>query len=299
MQFGSTGKVTFGSNMKWTNFHNHSQYDDGKNTIEEHVLGAIEQNVMSLGFSGHCPVSFENHWCMKIEDLDQYIHDIEEARKKYRGQIQVYKSMEIDYIPGIISPGDQWIADLNLDYIIGSVHFAGFYEDGSPGEVDSTHRKFIHGLEHIFHGDAKSLVSEYFRLNRTMVRDSKLDVVGHVDKIKMQNRGLWDETSKWYQTEVLSTLEEIKAARVIVEINTRGLYKKLTTETYPSSWILKHILQMDIPVHINSDAHIPREITNNFAEALQLISSIGFRKVNVLMDGEWRFVEIGKNGLKM
>ncbi|MCG8308143.1 MAG: histidinol-phosphatase [Cytophagales bacterium] len=283
--------------MFWTNYHNHSQYDDGKNTVEEHVTAAIDQHVKSIGFSGHCPVSFENHWCMKTEDLNQYFRDIDHAREKYGDRIQIYKSMEIDYIPGIISPGDLWIKNLHLDYVIGSVHFTGFYENGSPGEVDGTHTGFLHGLEHIYCGDIRQLVADFFRLNRQMVRETRPDIVGHLDKIKMQNRGLWDEDADWYRSEILATLEEIRSASATIEINTRGLYKKLVKEPYPGLWALKQIRDMGIPVHINSDAHTPREITSHFADTAELIYDLGFRALNVLIDGEWNLLKFNKNGL--
>ena len=35
------------------NLHTHSTFDDGKNTIEETVLSAIEKGFDSIGFSGH------------------------------------------------------------------------------------------------------------------------------------------------------------------------------------------------------------------------------------------------------
>ena len=285
--------------MSWTNYHNHSQYDDGKDTIENHVTAAIDQGVKSMGFSGHCPVSFENNWCMKKESIEDYLNDIADAKGKYKNQIQLYKGLEVDFIPGIISPTDSWIKALKLDYSIGSIHFAGKYPNGLPGEIDSTHTKFLDGLEHIYHGNIKALVKEYYALTRQMVKESKPDIIGHMDKIKIQNHDLWDESSGWYQNEVLATLEEIKSANTIIEVNTRGIYKKLTLETYPSPWILNHIHQMNIPIHINSDAHVPKEIINNFAEATELIISLGFKKVKVVHNGNWDFVNIGQNGLVM
>lgn len=284
--------------MNWTNYHNHSQYDDGKDSIEHHVISAISQNVKSLGFSGHCPVPFENKWCMKRSDLDDYFNDIKMAKEKYADQIQIYKSLEIDYIPGIISTSDQWIKELKLDYTIGSIHFVGKYENGAPGEVDGTRSKFLEALNNIHQGDVVELVRQYFQLTRQMVKEATPDIVGHLDKIKMQNHGLWDENESWYKEEVMATLEEIRFANSIVEVNTRGIYKKLTKETYPGPWILKQIHQMNIPVQINSDAHVPREITNNFSETLNLLYQIGFRKLKVFNNNEWEFGKLDIHGMK-
>ena len=86
--------------MNWTNYHNHSQYDDGKFSIEEHVVSAIGQGVKSLGFSGHCPIPFENQWCMKREDLDEYFKDIDNAKAKFKD-----KGWDRHQFSNIFSPG--------------------------------------------------------------------------------------------------------------------------------------------------------------------------------------------------
>jgi len=283
--------------MNWTNYHHHSQFDDGNGTIEQHVISAIKQGVKSMGFSGHCPFPFKNKWAMKYQDIDNYLNEIEIAKRKYQDQIEIYKSLEIDYIPGIISPVDTWIKNLKLDYTIGSIHYAGKFEDGSPVEVDNTHSNFLHGLKQVYQDDIKSFVTEYFALTRKMVNDTKPDIIGHLDKIKMQNNNLWDEESAWYRNEILKTLEEIRSANSIVEVNTRGLYKKKAAETYPGKWILNEILKMNIPVHINSDAHHPREVTCRFNETLDLLHEIGFCKVKILHKKQWVFTDINKNGL--
>lgn len=47
--------------MKYiSNLHTHTTYCDGKNSIEENILYAIEKNFISLGFSGHSYLPFDN-----------------------------------------------------------------------------------------------------------------------------------------------------------------------------------------------------------------------------------------------
>ena len=283
--------------MSWTNYHNHCHYCDGKETAENHVLAAIQQGVFSLGFSCHCPVPFENNWSMKKENLPAYLAEIERARNKFSDKIQVYTSLEIDYIQNMISPTDPWIQNLSLDYTIGSVHFVGAYENGRPWEIDGPHNVFLDGLDKIHGNDVESVVRKYYEYTRKMVKETTPDIVGHLDKIKMHNRRFWDEEASWYKNEVLGTLEEIKASGAIVEVNTRGLYKQLTEEPYPGSWILNQIHQMQIPIQINSDAHHPREITSRFDETLQQLQAIGFKELMVLHDGEWQPARISENSL--
>lgn len=283
--------------MKWSNFHQHSHYDDGTRPIKEHVEAAIEQGVISLGFSGHCPVPYDNCWSMRKEDLSSYFDEIGQAKTKYKNQIQLYKSLELDFIPGMLSPNDDWIKELNLDYTLGSVHFVGSYDNGRPWEIDGPHKTFLNGLDKIYKGDVKYVVKKYFELIRKMVKVACPDVIGHLDKIKMQNRGFWSEDDSWYREEVFNTLDEIKATDAIIEVNTRGIYKKLTIEPYPGRWILEEIQEMNIPVQINSDAHHPSEITKQFMEAAQLLKSVGFQELSVFLDHQWQSVPFDENGL--
>ena len=67
-----------------------------------------------------------------------------------------------------------------------------------------------------------------------MVETECPDVVGHLDKIKMQNVNgkFFKEEEKWYQEAVIKTLKTIAEKGVIVEVNTRGVYKKATADLF-------------------------------------------------------------------
>jgi histidinol-phosphatase (PHP family) len=285
--------------MTWTNYHQHCHYCDGTESVDAHVIAAIQQGITSMGFSCHCPVPFDNNWSMKKADLPAYFDEIEQAKLKHHGKIAINRSLEIDYIPGIIDISEEWLQQLPLDYTIGSVHFVGSYENGRPWEIDGPHQVFLDGLTTIYDDDVQQVVTKYFELTRHMVREVCPDVIGHLDKIKMQNRGFWNEDDDWYKNEILATLEEIRAKKAIVEVNTRGMYKKLTMEPYPGRWVLEHILRMNIPVQINSDAHHPREITSHFSETAGLLKAVGFTHLMAFLNGQWQPVPFNENGLQI
>jgi histidinol-phosphatase (PHP family) len=285
--------------MHWTNYHQHSHYDDGTRPIEEHVQSAVAQGVISMGFSGHSPVAFANNWSMKKEDLPSYFEEIDLARKKYSSTVELYKGLEVDYIPGQLTVDTHWLKALDLDYTIGSVHFVGAYDDGTPWEIDGPHHKFLKGLHEIYHEDVRYVIQRYFALTRQMVREACPDIIGHIDKIKMQNRGFWNEVDDWYQQELLQTLEEIRGKDAIIEVNTRGIYKKLTSDPYPGRWLLERIYEMNIPIQLNSAAHHPREITSNFQTVAALLVDIGFKKMSILQNHQWTELTFDENGLKI
>ena len=42
--------------MVHSNYHIHSNYCDGKNSLEEMVQAAIQEGLTSIGFTGHAPL---------------------------------------------------------------------------------------------------------------------------------------------------------------------------------------------------------------------------------------------------
>ena len=131
-----------------------------------------------------------------------------------------------------------------------------------------------------------------------MVIQSTPDIVGHLDKIKIQNHhpGLFHESDAWYHEEIVETLNVIADAKCILEVNTRGIYQKKSATTYPSPWVLEMARMKDIPITISSDAHHPKDLVNHFFETAGLLHSIGFRKICILRDGLWQTVNLTTDG---
>lgn len=279
----------------WSNFHTHSTYCDGKSTLEEHIIRAQQLGIKSLGFSSHAPVPFHCKWCMEKEELENYLQSIQSFKEK--ASLQLYRGLEVDFIPKIIGPID---FSKQLDYTIGSVHFVDTFKEGEHWEIDGLHVVFLHGLEKIFQNDFKAAFIRYFELTREMLRNSRPTIVGHLDKMKIQNpeNKFFAETEDWYQHEVKKTILTIKDSEAIVEVNTRGLYQRKSTTTYPSPWILELIHEQNIPITISSDAHHADDLINQFESTAQLLNKIGFKKIHILYDGEWKPYNFSEKGIE-
>src|SRR5688572_28869408 len=126
----------------WTNYHTHSNYCDGKENPEKYIEQAIKLKMPALGFSSHAPLPFDCLWSMPSESLDDYHTFLDNAKKN--PLIEIYKGLEVDYIPGVISPAD---FSAQLDYTIGSVHFVEQFNNGIGWEIDGPHLLFLQGLE--------------------------------------------------------------------------------------------------------------------------------------------------------
>ncbi|MEO1053972.1 MAG: histidinol-phosphatase [Bacteroidota bacterium] len=287
--------------MLWTNYHSHCHFCDGKFEPEEYLKRAIDKNMIAYGFSSHAPLPFDAKWCISEGDVGAYVEEVKRLRSSYADHIQVYMGMEVDFIPGVASPKAAKYVVKDLDYTIGSIHFVDRFDNGEPWEVDATYQTFKRGVDEIFGGNVRKAVTRYFALTREMVETSRPDIVGHLDKIKIHNKDgqHFAEFSKWYQVEVLKTLDCIAGAGCIIEINTRGIYKGLTTKPYPSPWILEEILKRKIPVTLNSDTHHPEDIINSFGKTAYLLRELGFKCLRVLLDNQWQDVEFDMDGLRL
>ena len=272
--------------MQLFNLHTHSNFSDGKANAEDVVIEAVNQGLKVLGFSDHSPVPFENTFAIKNENVNNYISTIKSLKEKYQDKIDIYCSMEMDFIPGIIKDFKKTKEELGLDYMIGSVHLVGndierlWFIDGSKVET------YDEGLNNYFNGDIKKGVKTFFYQYNELIETEEFDIVGHFDKIKMHNRDRYFlEEDKWYRDLLMETLTLIKEKSLIVEVNTRGIYKKRSTDFYPSSWILPIMREMNIPVVISSDAHLPNELTLCFKEAEDALKAAGYKETMCFQNG--------------
>lgn len=279
------------SNNVLFNFHSHNHYCDGKGTIEEQILSAIEKGFGAFGVSSHAPLSFPCDWAMEAKKLPDYLSEVNLLKQKYQDQIAVFCGLEIDYIPNISTVSNY---KHQLDYTIGSVHFIDTFADGIPWEIDGNHTLFLKGLHEIFQDDIFAVIHRYFELTRAMVVEDCPDVIGHLDKLFIQNRKtpLFDPNHPEIVEEIEGTLQVIAESGAIIEVNTRGLYKKLTNEPYPSFATLQKILERKIPITLSSDSHHPREIAGLFPETNQQLKEIGFKEVHRLTRIGWEPIEI-------
>lgn len=280
--------------LMWSNFHTHTDFCDGKGEVSTFVRKAIELNMKGLGFSSHAPLPFECAWCMNENSFQVYLHEIETMRQTHP-EIDVYAGLESDYIPGVVSP-QQF---KGLDYVIGSIHFVESFHNGSHWEIDGPYLNFLQGLDAIFHNNIRDAIVRYFEITREMVRSARPDVVGHLDKIKIQNLNgkHFSEDDPWYQQEILKTIDVIQKEAVIVEVNTRGIYQRKSNTTYPSPWILEILHERNIPITINSDAHHPSDLINQFPETAALLQQIGFKKITSIHEGRWQQFDYNNDGI--
>ena len=136
----------------------------------------------SIGFSDHAPLPFPTSWAMKEEGIGDYLKEVVDAKIKFDKSLKVYCGFEADFIKGGVTP-DRWRVLPGLDYMIGSIHFL-LMPDGQLLEVTGDRQNFelIRNQNNL---EDKELMLLYFQANADMLEDANVDVLGHLDKMKI------------------------------------------------------------------------------------------------------------------
>ena len=77
----------------------------------------------------------------------------------------------------------------------------------------------------------------------------------------------------------------------VMEVSTAGLRKDVR-EIYPSQDLLALAFSAGIPVVINSDAHAPSEVAQDFDQALQRVRSVGYTHTVRFHQGQRQIVPL-------
>lgn len=268
--------------MMKVNYHTHSRYCDGKGEPRDYVEYAIAHGFSHLGFSGHAPVPFENHFAIRPEEYKSYCDEIRSLKAEYSDRIKIHLGLEIDYIPGIIDDFSTLVDEGELEYSIGSVHLVTV-GDGNPDNlwfIDGSKQKvYDDGLQRVFGGDVRKAVTAFFHQNNRMIERARPTIIAHFDKVVMYNRDryfTYDEP--WFHSLVCETVGLIKEYGIICEINTRGLYKKRHSDFYPAASTIRLLRDMDVPLLVGSDAHSPEDL-DQFAGAYDVLRDMGCRNI--------------------
>ena len=278
------------SYMQNFNLHTHSIYSDGKSQPREIVEEAVRQGLTTLGFSEHSPLPFDNNFSVKEADMPRYVAEIAQLKEEFKDKIDLYCSLEADYLTGVSEPFAVTKEKYHLDYLIGSVHLIGqsanpdeiWFIDGPKWEV------YDKGLQIVFDGDIHRAVRRFFEQSNEMIENEQFDIIAHFDKIKMHNRERYfHEDEPWYRKLALETLDLIREKGLVMEINTRGIYKKRYNGFYPSPWLMEEACKMGVPAVISADAHHFSEITLEFEAAEEALKRAGYRSVVNFKDGQW------------
>lgn len=256
------------------NFHSHTQFCDGRATMEEFVIEALAQGMEHYGFSPHSPINIPSPCNMSFEAIELYLDEFSRLKVKYGNMINLYASLEIDYLDGW-GPANQFFQSLPLDYRIGSVHFIPSFD--VPGEyvdVDGRYENnFKVKMENEFHDDIEAVVRSYFAQEMKLITEGGFDIIAHCDKIShnasCHRPGI--DSEPWYDALVKQTFDAIMDHHYLIEVNTKAW--KEYNRFFPNSRWFSLLKQYDAPIIFSSDAHYPNLVNAGRDKAMELFKN--------------------------
>ncbi|MDO4511121.1 MAG: histidinol-phosphatase [Bacteroidales bacterium] len=264
---------TITKNSKLYNFHSHSPYCDGHAPIEEFIKEAIKAGFTHYGVSPHSPIPFYSPCNMAAEKVGEYLAEMDRLKALYGDQINIYTSMEIDYLDGW-GASHPFFQEMPLDYRIGSVHFIKSMVSDEYVDIDGNFENFKQKMARYFNNDIRYVVKEFFFQSVMMVAKGGFDIIGHCDKIGHNASAFQPgiDCEPWYEALVETLIDAIMDKGILVEINT----KKWETDQrfFPHARFFELLKKYNAPLIVNSDAHHPHLINSGRMEALRMLEEI-------------------------
>ena len=263
------------------NFHTHTVFCDGKNTVDELVRAALEKGFSALGFTGHGVTDFDKSSCLKNED--EYIAAVLRAKERYRGKIDVYLGVEEDAFAPVCRD--------KYEYVIGSCHY--FKLDGAYYPIDDGIESWKKCVA-LFEGNAERLAEEYYRAFCGYILQRKPNIIGHFDlitKYEEKSESLFLKNEKYFEI-AEKYLQQALKAECIFEVNTGAIFRGYRTSPYPHERLLYSILKGGGRVILSSDAHVASGLDFYFTETEKLLKEIGFSCVYTLKNGRFEKVNL-------
>lgn len=256
-------------------YHTHSTYSDGKNTLEEMVLSAIENGMKEIGFSDHAPTDFYCEWSVRAQRLNEYKKEVLKLKEQYKDKIKIYLGIEQDYYS---------IKAEGYEYILGSVHY--IYKNGKYLELDYSAERTKENIDLYYDGDALAYCEDYYKLVGDVVEKTGCKIIGHFDLITKFNEKmpLIDVSHPRYVKAYKDALDKLLKTDAIFEINTGAISRGYRTSPYPSEEIIDYIAKSGKKFAICSDSHSVDSVACNLELEREKLDKKGYLYIKSLTE---------------
>lgn len=255
-----------------TDYHVHMA-ETGEFTVEyykKYLEQAKQAGIEELGISEHAYFFYEtknilsNPWVDNRRHLHfrDYRNFFDEVRK---AELPIKMGIEMDYYPGKEDVIESFLEGYPFDYVIGSVHWIGDWG------IDLADFK-----EEYEKRDIEEVYVQYYDQIVQMAESKLIDIVGHIDLIKIFNYQPKDEA--FLEDQYDRVVDALAKSDTCIEISTAGL-RKPVGEIYPDKVLLQKCYDAGVKIVINSDAHAPEHVGYQYDQAIELARSVGYEHI--------------------
>lgn len=238
-----------------------------KTDIEEMVVGAQENNIVTYGVSGHAYQFEEVRKIFPDFYLEGTVCTIEEYlnifKNKYNN-LTLLCGVEMDFISYFTTKAEQALKDIEFDYVIGSLH-----------EIDGWD---IHHAREFTEQEAIQMWERNIDIQIEWMQQGRYNILGHAIRMVV--------TTKWNVSNLEELLDRLvtcaKAHQVAIELNARD-YR---TDRQLFELLLRICKKKEADITIGSDAHYPEHVANQFQQIEQSIRNIGYSEYCIFKNGK-------------
>jgi histidinol-phosphatase (PHP family) len=246
-----------------TDYHMHSSFSDGRAAPEDYIAPAIASGLSEIGFSEHLTLFRElEEWNMNPEKIPAYMEHLDWVRKN-SNHVKIRTGLEVDFFEGREDEIRNFLTPLQVDYIIGSVHYMG------EKTVDF-------GPEFYEGKNIDTIYESYFNIVCKAAASGLFDIIGHCDLVRIYGYKPSADPEPLYR----KLARTMKINNVAFEVNTNGRNRPLA-DFYPDRRFLNIFHEENVPVCVNSDAHMPARVGQYFDEAYELLRYTGFTEMAI------------------
>lgn len=258
-----------------TDYHIHTLFSDGRSVPEDYIAPALAAGLREIGFAEHLTLFKEGlDWSMNKSQAGAYLKHIHVLRDNTDG-IKVRTGLEVDFFPGRESEIFSVINKLDLDFVIGSVHYLG------ENTVDL-------GTEFYEGKNIDELYLSYFENVASAAASGLFDIIAHCDLIRIYGYRPSIDLEPLYR----KLAKSFQRHDVAFEVNTNGRNRPVG-DFYPDRRFLSIFREENVPVCVNSDAHMPQRVAQYFDEAYALLKEAGYTEMAVFEKRQRFMIPIG------
>jgi histidinol-phosphatase (PHP family) len=194
--------------------------------------------------------------------------DVIDRLREKNTDIQILAGIELDNDPATSTEGLRWVERNwdRLDFVLGSVHY--FHGETSMFDsADQSDQTRSRGADKAF--------EQYVGEVRKLIQRGSIDCLAHIDLVKIH--ALWPDHYDPVAT-FQPVLELVKSGGLAIEASTAG-WRKTVKEQYPHTAILRHAVDLGIPITAASDAHSYAQIAENYDRLAPILESAGVQHI--------------------
>lgn len=270
-------------------YHVHTNFSDGKNSLEEMLNRAVELGWDEIGISDHLIVHkniaqsrswyrwqterhiYHSDFAEVYEAFARHAEHVRKTALNYPLKVRVGAEVDFFTYPGWVESFSALKEKIGLDYCLSGNHFL-FLDDGCENLID------IKDIEMLPQDIQEQAIKRHFKTIGQAAASGFFAFIAHLDyvrKAKICQKGDFSEE----KSELIKKLGAHKAA---TELSTKGLRK--SDDFFPDNAMLREIVDSGIKLVISDDAHRVCEVGFEFAEAEQTLEKLNYHN-------RWRFVE--------